>query len=326
MYEHVIFESGGGVVRITINRPEKYNAFNSTTLAELTDAYHRAGDDAEVGVVVLTGAGTKAFCAGGDVAWEADGSLEGHRAATEMLGLYAAMRASRKPTIARINGYAIGGGHHLAYMCDLSIASDNAIFGQNGARVGSPAQGWIVSYLVRVVGAKRARELWLMCRRYDAVTALDWGLVNAVVTPQDLDAEVQRWCDEMLASVRRCSRSSSTPSTRIRAASRPPDRHRLRRHDQARLLRQRRAAGGRRGLPGETATRLRSFPVSVGNPMAISDDAHAPVAAATRSRGCATSLRSSGTVSAPPARLPPGCPAARFSPRRDDTEQADVGG
>lgn len=199
MYEHVIFESGGGVARITINRPEKYNAFNSTTLAELTDAYHRAGDDAEVGVVVLTGAGTKAFCAGGDVAWEADGSLEGHRAATEMLGLYAAMRASRKPTIARINGYAIGGGHHLAYMCDLSIASDNAIFGQNGARVGSPAQGWIVSYLVRVVGAKRARELWLMCRRYDAVTALDWGLVNAVVTPQDLDAEVQRWCDEMLA-------------------------------------------------------------------------------------------------------------------------------
>lgn len=199
MYEHVLYDTRDGVAYVTINRPEKYNAFNSTTLAELTDAYRRVKDDAAVGVVVLTGSGDKAFCAGGDVAWEADGSLEEHKASTEMMGLYSAMRASLKPTIARVNGYAIGGGHHLAYMCDLSIASDNAIFGQNGARVASPAQGWIVSYLVRVVGAKRAREMWLLCRRYDAQTALQWGIVNAVVPQVDLDAEVRTWCDEMLA-------------------------------------------------------------------------------------------------------------------------------
>jgi 2-ketocyclohexanecarboxyl-CoA hydrolase len=115
------------------------------------------------------------------------------------LNLYAAMRESLKPTIARVNGYAIGGGHHMAYICDFTIAADHAIFGQNGPRVASAAQGWYVSYLVRVVGAKRAREIWMLCRRYSAQQALEWGLANAVVPLADLDAEVAKWCDEILA-------------------------------------------------------------------------------------------------------------------------------
>jgi dihydroxynaphthoic acid synthetase len=198
-YEDILFEKTGAVARLTINRPRSYNAFTSRTLGELTDAYERIGEDSQVGVVVLTGAGDKAFCAGGDVHWEAQGSLQGRRAEEEMKRLYAAMRASLKPTIGRVNGYAIGGGNHLAYFCDFTVAAEHAIFGQNGPRVASPAQGWIVSYLVRVVGAKRAREMWMLCRRYSAKRALEWGLVNAVVPYSELDAEVQRWCDELLA-------------------------------------------------------------------------------------------------------------------------------
>jgi dihydroxynaphthoic acid synthetase len=199
MYEHVMYETSDGVARITINRPEKLNAYNSTTIAELTDAYRQVARDRSLGVVVLTGAGDRAFCAGGDIDWEVEGSLANQKARQEVQGLYAAMRESLRPTIARINGYAIGGGHHLAYMCDLSIASENAIFGQNGPRVGSPCEGWMSSYLVRVIGAKRAREIWMLCRRYTAEKALEWGLVNAVVPPAELDAEVGRWCDEILA-------------------------------------------------------------------------------------------------------------------------------
>jgi dihydroxynaphthoic acid synthetase len=198
-YEHITYETGDGVARVTINRPEVLNAFSGKTLAELTHAYGQVRDDRTVGVVILTGAGDRSFCAGGDVNAEADGWLEDRGGELEMKVLYAAMRASLKPTIARINGYAIGGGHHLAYLCDFSIAADHAVFGQNGPRVGSPAQGWLVSYLVRVVGAKRAREIWMLCRRYSAAQALDWGLVNAVVPLEDLDAECQRWADEMLA-------------------------------------------------------------------------------------------------------------------------------
>ena len=198
-YFDITYEFAGGIARITINRPEVYNAFNSRTLAELTDAYEHVRDDPTVGVVVLTGSGDKAFSSGGDVGWEAAGSLVDQRAASETKVLYKAMRECLKPTIARVNGYAIGGGNHLAYVCDFTIAADHAIFGQNGARVGSAAQGWLVSYLVRVVGAKRAREIWMLCRRYTAHQALDWGLVNSVVPMAELDNEVQRWCDELLA-------------------------------------------------------------------------------------------------------------------------------
>jgi dihydroxynaphthoic acid synthetase len=198
-YEHITYEVDRGVAHITLNRPEVLNAFSSQTLRELTEAYGAVKSDQSVGVVILTGAGERSFCAGGDVNAEAEGWLEDRGGELEMKELYAAMRASLKPTIARINGYAIGGGHHLAYFCDFSIAADHAIFGQNGPRVGSPAQGWLVSYLVRVIGAKRAREVWMLCRRYSAAQALEWGLVNAVVPLADLDDECRRWADEMLA-------------------------------------------------------------------------------------------------------------------------------
>ncbi len=202
-YQDIIFSKGDGVARITFNRPQVYNAFRGTTLRELADAYRHVKDDRDVGVVVLTGAGEKAFCAGGDVNWEAEGSLE-DEAMRLMEEVYQAMRASYKPTIARVNGYAIGGGHHLAYFCDFTVAAEHAIFGQNGPRVGSPANGYVVSYLARVVGHKRAREIWMLCRRYSAQQALEWGLANAVVPLERLDEEVQRWCDELLAMSPTC--------------------------------------------------------------------------------------------------------------------------
>lgn len=203
-YEDIIYSVVDRVATVTINRPQSLNAFRRTTLLEMTEAISKAGADSGVGVIVLTGAGDRAFCAGGDVNWEADGGLENRGDADRgaenyVKDVYAAIRQSLKPTIARVNGYAIGGGNHMAYFCDFTIASDNAIFGQNGPRVASPAQGWLVSYLVRVVGAKRAREMWFLCRRYTAKQALDWGLVNSVVPAADLDAEVRRWSDELLA-------------------------------------------------------------------------------------------------------------------------------
>jgi dihydroxynaphthoic acid synthetase len=198
-YDDILFEKGDGVARLTINRPDVLNAFTGKTLAELGDAYTRIRDDADVGVVVLTGAGERAFSAGGDVNAEAEGWLDDRGGEIDMKKLYATMRESLKPTIARVNGYAIGGGHHLAYFCDFTIAADHSIFGQNGPRVASPAQGWLVTYLVRVIGAKRAREMWMLCRRYDAQQALDWGLANAVVPLAELDGVVDEWCKEMLA-------------------------------------------------------------------------------------------------------------------------------
>jgi 2-ketocyclohexanecarboxyl-CoA hydrolase len=197
-YQDILYEQQGGVARITINRPKFYNAFRGETLQEMADAYRRIKDDRQVGVVVLTGTGEKAFCSGGDVHWEAQGSLEGE-AMRLVDELYTAMRNSFRPTIARVNGYAIGGGNHLAYTCDFTVAADHAIFGQNGPRVGSPANAYYVSYLARVVGHKRAREMWMLCRRYSAQQALQWGLANAVVPLVELDQEVQRWCDELLA-------------------------------------------------------------------------------------------------------------------------------
>jgi 2-ketocyclohexanecarboxyl-CoA hydrolase len=194
----VLYEVRDGVATITINRPQVYNAFDGDTLRELSVAMALARDDSNVGVVVLTGAGEKAFCAGGDVNWEGTDALaDGPQ--REMRAFYDVMLSVLKPVIARVNGYSIGGGNHLSYLCDLTIAADHAIFGQNGARVASAAQGWEISYLVRVIGAKRAREMWYLCRRYSAAQMLDWGLVNAVVPLEDLDAEVGRWCEELLA-------------------------------------------------------------------------------------------------------------------------------
>lgn len=198
-FSDVTYRTSDGVAYVAINRPERMNAFRMETMTELVAAFELAAKDSEVGVIVLTGAGNRAFCAGGDVEWEADGGLEDRNGDNAIKKVYEAMRNGNKPVIARVNGYAIGGGHHLAYMCDFTIASDRSIFGQNGPRVASPAEGWPVSYLVRIVGAKRAREIWTLCRRYPATTMLEWGLVNAVVPEDRLDDEVRKWCDEILA-------------------------------------------------------------------------------------------------------------------------------
>ncbi|MBX6379037.1 MAG: enoyl-CoA hydratase/isomerase family protein [Clostridia bacterium] len=201
-FQDILYEKKNGVARITINRPHVLNAFTNVTMLEMVQAFNDAAIDDSVGVVVLTGAGDRAFCSGGDVKWELErGTREMY---DHVIDLHNAMRLCLKPVIARINGYAIGGGHHLAYFCDLSIAAEHAIFGQNGPRVGSPADGFIVSYLVRVVGAKKAREIWYLCRRYTAQEALQMGLVNAVVPYEKLDEEVDRWCEEILEKSPTC--------------------------------------------------------------------------------------------------------------------------
>ncbi len=186
---------------ITINRPHKLNAFTTGTLRRLRAALQEMDRDPSVGVIVLTGAGDRAFCAGGDVATEDEEAFTSGADALDELNreLYREFRRCLTPIIVRVNGYAIGGGHHMAYMGDFTIASDKSIFGQNGPRVASPAEGWIVSHLWSVVGLKRAKEIWMLCRRYPAQKALDWGLVNAVVPEAELDDEVRRWADELLA-------------------------------------------------------------------------------------------------------------------------------
>jgi 2-ketocyclohexanecarboxyl-CoA hydrolase len=193
-YTDILYSTEAGVATITINRPQRLNAFTGGTLTELQDAFVRAAEDHSVGVIVLTGAGDRAFCSGGDIHWEAAGGLEGHD-----FQLGRQIIEHRKPVIARVNGYAVGGGNHLAYCCDLTIASEHSIFGQNGPRVGSPAGGYSVAHAASIIGHKRARETWMLCRRYTAAQALNWGLINAVVPAAELDAEVRRWCDELLA-------------------------------------------------------------------------------------------------------------------------------
>jgi len=193
-FTDLLYKVDNSVATIAINRPDRLNAFTGHTIDELSRAVAMAGQDRSVGVIVMTGVGDRAFSAGGDVHWEASGGLEGHdwHLGQEIVDC-------PKPVIARVSGYAIGGGHHLAYFCDFTIAADHSIFGQNGPRVGSPAGGYVVSHLASVVGHKRAREIWMLCRRYTAKQALEWGLINAVVPVAELDAEVARWCDELLA-------------------------------------------------------------------------------------------------------------------------------
>ena len=197
IYEKKYLDNGGGVARIMINRPDVLNAFTGHTIDEMGKAFDNASNDSLIGVVILTGAGDRAFSAGGDVKWEATGDTRQVFQTGFVLNNY--LRACRKPIIAAIKGYAIGGGHHLAYCCDFTIAAENAIFGQNGPRVGSPADGWVVNYLTRVVGAKKAREVWMLCRRYNAKEALEMGLVNKVVALDKMDEEVDKWCEEILS-------------------------------------------------------------------------------------------------------------------------------
>jgi naphthoate synthase len=196
----VRYEIERGLAWITIARPERYNAFRAHTIDELIRCFKAAWADASVGVIALTGAGDRAFCTGGDQKQRAETGDYGpsESGLFEVETLHRVMRDVPKPVIAAVNGFAIGGGHVLHVLCDLTIAADTARFGQTGPRVGSFDAGFGSAYLARILGEKRAREVWFLCRQYDADTMLRWGLVNAVVPAAELRAEVRRWADEML--------------------------------------------------------------------------------------------------------------------------------
>jgi naphthoate synthase len=206
-YTDIRYERDGeGIAKITIDRPEVRNAFRPQTLFELREAFTLAQDDPTVGAIVLTGEGPHAFCSGGDQRVRGDDGYIGDDAVAKqgigrlnVLDLQIQMRRCPKPIVAMIAGYAIGGGHVLHVCCDLSIAADNARFGQTGPKVGSFDGGFGSGLLARQIGQKRAKEVWFLCRQYDAQTALDWGLVNAVVPLDELEEETVRWCREMLA-------------------------------------------------------------------------------------------------------------------------------
>ena len=198
-YQDILYEEKDHTATITINRPKVYNAFRGLTADELLSAFSRAGWNDDIGSIVLTGAGDKAFCTGGD---QSVGEHEGQYAGRGTIGMpveemHSIIRDVPKPVIAKVRGYAIGGGNVLATLCDLTIAAESAIFGQVGPKMGSVDPGWGTAYLARVVGEKKAREIWYLCRRYSAREAEAMGLVNAVVPDDELDAEVDRWCAEL---------------------------------------------------------------------------------------------------------------------------------
>ena len=197
----VRYEVEDGLATITIDRPERMNAFRARTVDELITCFKRAWASSDVGVVCLTGAGDRAFCTGGDQKQRAETGDYGpsESGLFEVEYLHRLIREIPKPVIAAVNGYAIGGGHVLHVLCDLTIAVETARFGQTGPRVGSFDAGFGSAYLARVVGEKRAREIWFLCRQYDADSAERWGLVNEVVPPGELGAAVRRWADEVLA-------------------------------------------------------------------------------------------------------------------------------
>jgi 2-ketocyclohexanecarboxyl-CoA hydrolase len=197
-YEDITFEVKDGAAWITINRPDKYNAFRGQTCEELIHAIHRAGWDKSIGAIVLTGAGDKAFCTGGDQSAH-EGQYDGRGTiGLPMEDLHTVIRDVPKPVIARVKGFAIGGGNVLCTICDFTIAGESAVFGQVGPKVGSVDPGFGTAFLARVVGEKKAREIWYMCRKYGAQEALAMGLVNTVVPDDELDAEVERWCAEIM--------------------------------------------------------------------------------------------------------------------------------
>ncbi len=199
-YEDVLYETYQGIAKITINRPEVRNAFRPKTVNELIDTFAYARDDANVGVIVLAGAGDQAFCSGGDQKVRGHGGYVGDDQIPRLnvLDLQRLIRVIPKPVVAMVSGYAIGGGHVLHVVCDLTIAADNAIFGQTGPKVGSFDAGYGAGYLARIVGHKKAKEIWFLCRQYNAQEALDMGLVNTVVPLDQLEAETVQWCLEML--------------------------------------------------------------------------------------------------------------------------------
>ena len=191
-----------GIARITINRPEVRNAFRPLTVNEMSQALADAREDPEVGVIILTGEGDLAFCSGGDQKLRGEAGYKDDRGVNRLniLDFQRQMRTCPKPLIAMVAGYAIGGGHVLHLMCDLTIAADNAVFGQTGPKVGSFDGGYGASYMARIVGQKKAREIWFLCRQYDARQALEMGLVNTVVPLARLEEETVQWCREILAN------------------------------------------------------------------------------------------------------------------------------
>ncbi len=201
-FEDIIYEhaEGEGIAKITINRPEVRNAFRPKTLFELSEAFTDAHEAPHIGVIILTGAGTQAFCSGGDQRVRGEGGYVGDDGVPRLnvLPLQRQIRTIPKPVIAMVAGYAIGGGHVLHLVCDLTIAADNAIFGQTGPKVGSFDAGYGATLLARIVGHKKAREIWYLCRQYTAQEALDMGLVNAVVPLERLEEETVQWCREIL--------------------------------------------------------------------------------------------------------------------------------
>ncbi len=200
-YKDIRFQKAEGIARISINRPEVRNAFRPLTVTELLDAFARAREDGEIGVIILTGEGTEAFCSGGDQRIRGEQGYVGADGVPRLnvLDLQKLIRSIPKPVIAMVAGFAIGGGHVLHVVCDLTIAADNAVFGQTGPRVGSFDGGLGASQLARLVGQKKAREIWYLCRRYSAAEALDMGLVNVVVPLAQLEETTVQWCREILA-------------------------------------------------------------------------------------------------------------------------------
>ena len=202
-FEDILYEkSEEGIAKITINRPQVRNAFRPLTVREMETALADARDDENIGVIILTGQGKDAFCSGGDQKVRGNGGYVGGDGVPRLnvLDFQRQIRTCPKPVIAMVAGWGVGGGHVLHMMCDLTIAADNARFGQTGPRVGSFDGGWGASYMARIVGQKKAREIWFLCRFYDATEALEMGLVNTVVPYEELEAETVQWCREILAN------------------------------------------------------------------------------------------------------------------------------
>ena len=199
-YQDIFYHKGEGIAKITINRPEKRNAFRPQTVKEMIAALSDARYDESVGVIILTGQGDLAFCSGGDQAVRGDSGYQDESGVHHLnvLDFQRQIRTCPKPVVAMVAGYAVGGGHVLHMMCDLTIAADNAQFGQTGPKVGSFDGGWGASYMARIVGQKKAREIWFLCRLYDAKQALDMGLVNTVVPLAQLEQETIAWCKDIL--------------------------------------------------------------------------------------------------------------------------------
>ncbi len=217
-FTDIRYEKAEGIAKIVINRPDVRNAFRPLTIRELIQAFEDVREDPEIGVAILTGEGTEAFCSGGDQRVRGNAGYVGEDKVPRLnvLDLQKLIHSLPKPVVAMVAGYAIGGGHVLHVVCDLTIAAENARFGQTGPKVGSFDGGFGASYLARIVGQKKAREIWYLCRQYDAQQALDMGLVNAVVPVERLEEETVGWCREMLAMsplALRCLKASFNAET-----------------------------------------------------------------------------------------------------------------